>query len=151
MDKSIFERRLRNFENLMAKNAEVETLTEEQHAALAALAHLRHELHTNWDVLFNDEAGGNKSLWKRYSEIDENMSSCGLEPLGLPDYTESFTTSMDYEIDSEGMDYHEWYEEYFSVFCDEMEGVNDTIENYLEKIDKEHGTKYAPTGMTRLY
>ena len=84
MDKNIFERRERNFWNLMRENAEIETLTEEQHDALSDLANLRHQLHTNRDLLFNDEAP-NDNLWKSYDHINEKLTACNLTKIDLPD------------------------------------------------------------------
>lgn len=148
MEKRIFENRKRNFWNLMEKNAENNSLTREQHDALADLANLRHNLHVNRENLFNYEA--DSPLWKEYDSINERLTSVDLEPVTLPD-SESFTTSLDYDIDNNGLNLQEWWEEYYPVFSDEMENVNKIIEKYLEDIDKKHGTKYAPTGLTRLY
>ena len=149
MGNSVFEKRQKNFWNLMDQNAEKRTLTKKQHAVLAYLSNLRHQLHTSQKDLFNDESG--TPLWREYNSIDKELIKSGLEPIGLPDYTEAFTTSMDYENDDKGLSYEEWYEENFFVFGDEMEEINNMIEKYLEDIDKKHGTKYAPTGRARLY
>lgn len=150
MDKNIFERRERNFWNLMRENAKIETLTEEQHDALSDLANLRHQLHTNRGLLFNDEAP-NDNLWKSYDHINEKLTACNLPTIDLPDYTEDFVTTMDYEIDNEGLSYSEWHEKYLEKFYDDMEEVNDKIKAYLRAIDEKYGTKYAPRGATRLY
>ena len=151
MDKNIFERRERNFWNLMEQNVKIDTLTEEQHKTLANLANLRHQLHVSKEDLFNDESATGNDLWHTYDSIDEKLTECGLEPMGLPDYTEDFITSLDYDIDDKGLSYEEWYEEEYCVFVDQMEEVNEKIETYLRSIDEKYGTKYAPTGATRLY
>lgn len=149
MDKKLFERRESNFWKLMEENAKIETLTEEQHNTLANLANLRHTLHTNQEILFNDEAD-NAQIWKEYEEINEALSICDLDELQLP-APDELTTSYGYDIDDEGLNLEEWTDKYYPVFVEEMDNINKTIENYLEAIDKEHGTKYAPTGKTRLY
>lgn len=45
-----------------------------------------------------------------------------------------------------------WREESgeYGVFADKMESINTAIENYLEEIDRKHGTSYCPSGYTRL-
>lgn len=149
MNKKIFENRARNFWELMAKNAEVETLTQEQHAALADLANLRHTLHSNQETLFNDEAD-NTATWEAYDNINETLNACGLDSIDLP-ASEDLTTNINYDIDNEGLNLEEWTNKFYPVFVEEMDAINKTIESYLEAIDKEHGTKYAPTGATRLY
>ena len=133
----------------MAKNAEVETLTQEQHAALADLANLRHTLHSKQETLFNDEAD-NIATWQAYDNINEALNACGLDIIDLP-ASEDLTTNINYDIDNEGLNLEEWTEKYYPVFIEEMDAINKTIEKYLETIDKAHGTKYAPTGATRLY
>ena len=149
MNKKIFENRARNFWELMAKNAEVETLTQEQHAALADLANLRHILHSSHETLFNDEAD-NAQTWQAYDEINNTLTACGLDIIDLP-ASEDLTTNINYDIDNEGLNLEEWTNKYYPVFVEEMDTINKSIESYLEAIDKEHGTKYAPTGKTRLY
>ena len=147
--KNKLERRTENFWNLMAKNAEIKTLTPEQHEALANLANLRHTLHSNQETLFNDEAD-NTATWQAYDNINETLNACGLDSIDLP-ASEDRTTNIKYDIDNEGLNLEEWTEKYYPVFVEEMDTINKSIESYLEAIDKEHGTKYAPTGKTRLY
>ena len=45
-----------------------------------------------------------------------------------------------------------WREESgkYEEFIDKMESINTAIENYLEEIDRKHGTSYCPSGHTRL-
>ena len=148
------ERRMRreiNFWNLMRENAEIETLTEEQHDTLAQLANLRHRLHVNTENLFNIEAPGHEQLWHEYALINETLTACNLPTIDLPDYIEDFVTSFDYDIDDEGLSYSEWWKKYLEKFYDDMEEVNDKIEAYLRAIDEKNSTKYAPTGVARLY
>ena len=48
-------------------------------------------------------------------------------------------------------EWQEWYDaEYYRIY-DELEELNQKIEKYLERIDAEHGTHYAPTGKSRIF
>lgn len=58
-----YEAKRRYVEKIMQENAEVETLTEEQHEALQELARIRHEIHSSWETMWNDEANDNPRLW----------------------------------------------------------------------------------------
>ena len=66
-------------EKIMRENSEVETLTEEQHEALQELARIRHEIHSSWETMWNDEASDNPRLWNYIeSGIDEMLTEAEL-------------------------------------------------------------------------
>lgn len=160
----MFEAKERYVENLMADNAEVDTLTEEQHEVLRELCRLRHEIHINHESIFHNNDNG---LTGRFNEFSEENN--------LPfiiDYDE-LVTDIDYDIltQDEQSDYEEranefninkpvsalshsgfslWCEEHFNECSDYLEELNNQIETYLAKIDKEHGTHYCPSGFARL-
>ena len=159
--KEIYERKQRYAERKMRQNAEVESLTEEQHDALATLCNFRHEFHsTNVSHFINSEATDDGLLKMIDDECGESEINVALEKAGLEPI--SFPSSMDLPTD------FDWFEcmseeeksEYkdFSDFCNScadkwseyQEEVNTLIEEYLKKIDQEHGTNYCPTGIGRF-
>lgn len=152
---------------------ECDTLTYEQHQALATLAGARHELHTNKERLFT-QSYEQDTVVNWFDPSYENNESAQLEEVGLPE--------LDCILDQEDIDfpsYGEWdmilddadHEEYeeraeeegypdgyslwleesgiFEEWCEICEKQNAIIEEYLARIDAEHGTHYAPTGYAR--
>lgn len=162
-DKRIWEAKANYVEKVMAENSEVDTLTEEQHEVLRELCRLRHEIHTNHESIFHNNDNG---LTDRFNDFSEENNL----PLKI-DYDE-LVTVLDYDLLSqeEQSDYEErandyniikpdsalshsgfslWCEEHFKECSDYLENLNDQIESYLADIDKQHGTQYAPTGISR--
>lgn len=142
----------------MAENKEIETLTEEQHDALSQMCSARHELHTNMDRI-------TKGSEQDYlgSIIEANSA---LEKSALPIIEEIPTDTVDYiDIDSirelEDLgeapsrdnedEWQEWYDAEYSRIHDELSKLNQKIEKYLEQIDIEYGTHYAPSGASRIF
>lgn len=162
--KEMYEAKERYVEKLMSDNSEVGTLSEEQHEVLRELCRLRHEIHMNHESIFHNNDNG---LTDRFNDFAEENDL----PFKI-DYDE-LVTSLDYDLltKEEQSDYEErandfniiksdsalshsgfslWCEENFDECSDYLEELNNQIENYLAKIDKEHGTHYCPTGNARL-
>ena len=147
-------------ENIMRENSEVETLTEEQHEALQELARIRHEIHSSWETMWNDEASDNPRLWNYIeSGIDEMLTEAELptiefnyEPGDIPTAEDYYIFLTEEEQEEYDNDSWKWREESgaFDEFADFLSEVNNKIEDYLRNIDKEYGTHYAPTGFARL-
>ena len=137
-------------DKLMTENAEVETLTEEQHDALAELCRIRHNIHTSAESFFNAESADHNELWNYiYSDTDQyGYINTLLVNNNLP--TINFDiNALDYCTTSDYSDMGLSYDEALEEVCNMVEAVNEKIENYLRQIDKEHGTHYAPTGHAR--
>ena len=138
----------------MLENAEVETLTKEQHETLEWLCSVRHDVHCNQEDFFNDESSNNSEYW----DYIDNADGCGtirdkLKEVELPDLTWSFTVD-DYMTDAicRELGYTEDERDEEKERCFEMASrFNSDIEKYLAKIDEEHGTNYCPSGATRIY
>jgi len=142
----------------MAENKEIETLTEEQHDALSQMCSARHELHTNMD---RTTKGSESDYLGRIIEANRALEESALLPIGgIP------TDTADYiDIDSireledlgeapsrdDEDEWQEWYDAEYSRIYDELSELNEKIEKYLEQIDAEHGTHYAPTGASRIF
>ena len=142
----------------MAENREIETLTEEQHDALEMICRARHELHTNMDRIVK---GSERNYLGDIVRANSALEESGLNIIdGIP------TDTVDYiDIDSireledigeapsrdNEDEWQEWYNAEYHRIYDELENLNKTIEKYLEQIDIEHGTHYAPTGKSRIF
>lgn len=142
----------------MAENKEIETLTEEQHDALSQMCSARHILHTNIDRITK---GSEQDYLGNIIEANGTLKKSALPIIeGIP------TDTIDYiDIDSIGEledlgeapsrddedEWQEWYDAEYSRIYDELENLNKTIEKYLEQIDTERGTHYAPTGASRIF
>ncbi len=175
LPKEAYERKKAWAARRMIKNAEITTLTAEQHETLAWLCGLRHEIHCGWDSMWNVESGDYNRLWGGYDEINNRLSGCGLKVIdSLPDrlYIPD-SMSFDYLLsDEEKMSWDQraekfnhdnpnslykhtgyslWMEESgdYSTYLDQMNRINYLIETYLASIDEEHGTDYRPSGATR--
>lgn len=146
LDRDAYNRKAEWAARRMVQNKEIKTLTEEQHDALAELCELRHNVHANWDTLFVGE---------NCREIDaqicssDDMELCakieelfGVKPFAGIDYP----TSYIYDV----MGYDSYDDAYESA-CDMFAELNNQIETFLLKIDKEHGTNYCPCGKGRFY
>ena len=142
----------------MSTNKEIETLTDEQHDALSQMCRARHELHTNMDRITR---GTEKDYLGNIIEANGTLKKSALPIIdGIP------TDTADYiDIDSirelEDLgevpsrdnedEWQEWYNAEYHRIYDELENLNKTIEKYLEQIDIEHGTYYAPSGASRIF
>lgn len=161
-------------ERKMRENAEIESLTEEQHAVLAELCRIRHEFHsTDSSKYFNSEVETDIDDWF-WSEKDDNIYN-QLEEVGLPELKKldvmELPSSADWNIliyeENELKKWEEKAEKFnensfnkFSAYeywaSDKEEEIskivteyNDIIEKYLKDIDDTYGTKYCPTGIAR--
>lgn len=140
----------------MEKNKMVDTLTEEQHEALAWLAEVRHKIHTNQKSMFLSQSSDYNELWSHIDDIDEDKSIYWkLTNVGLKNDlswdVSNIPNDYDYNLPQEEGGYGiESYDEAFEILIEFLEKVNSDIEVYLTKIDEEHGTNYAPSGYTRF-
>lgn len=179
ISKDGYERKAAAAAQRMAENAEVDTLTEDQHEALAWLCAVRHEMHTtDADAMYYTEYA-DSDLWANLcgtevmdedGEIQQRLADAGLpaiQDIRVPDpmSTDADSTYMstDELLDVLPESYRpedttdesavaEAYSEYGIHECREYaERVNTTIEQYLRAIDEEHGTSYCPSGATRIY
>ena len=135
----------------MQKNAEINTLTEEQHELIANLCTARHELHSNKPII-EDHQGLKNNLLK----INDEIRKVGLEPMNfIGFYSDGDYIDIDeineLERDNEDNDKkQEWYDSNYERISSELEDLNTKIEKYLLEIDKKYGTNYCPTGLLRM-
>ena len=177
LDKEIYEKKQAFAENRNKKNAEIETLTEDQHDTLSWICAVRHELHCNQDDVFNSESSYYSKFCDIFGDdgtISKRLNECNLPNIELTDISDIPTSDDYYEIlneneRSEWEDKAELYNETAkgmyhtgsSLWKEQsdsyndcialLESLNKSIENYLAKIDKIHGTQYCPTGASRIF
>lgn len=141
-----------------AQNAEIESLTDEQHEYLEELCEFRHFLHTHWDEAFHCESFDYDRITDEASVYGSNpLISSGRELFGVAPFIardlvsddDAFTVAEEDEL--EGEDRDELYSEYYNANCRLLSAINEEIESFLRKVDQEHGTQYCPTGATRIY
>jgi hypothetical protein len=155
LNKEAYDRKREWAARRMAKNSEVETLTESQHAVIEWLCSVRHDVHSSQEDFFYAGCGNYSEFWSYIEDKSgESTINRGLKNVGLP--TINFNINMlDYRSD---MDYNEdfWetqmtYDEAYEEVIEMAEKFNNKIEAYLLEIDKTHGTNYCPVGVQRLY
>jgi len=159
LSKEAYEGKRRAAERRMMVNAEVESLSLEQHDALSWLCTIRHEIHGNKEAFFHEESRFHLMFWG-YIETDINEK---LAEAGLPKIKFEYDVIDDYNTDGlvleelrgEGI---EDDDEIDLRIADAMfkivflaESFNGTIESYLREIDDEHGTNYCPAGKQRIF
>lgn len=134
-----------------ADNAKIETLTEEQHNVLAWLCQVRHDLHSNSEDLFYSERSNYTKFWDYIDDgcggsvINDKLDEIGLDKIDFSEIDMIEAPSDTFcETDE---DYENGLKEIHEI----SDKINRIIESYLSDIDKEHGTNYCPTGLSRLY
>jgi hypothetical protein len=140
---------------IMAKNNEVDTLNEEQHACLSVLCAVRHKLHTNQDRIIKGDDSVLRDLCSANSQI-VNSGLPKVDAIPLDHYEFEFDTIPVLESSGEaphsGTDeYNDWYNKEYTRIYGILEALNGAVEDYLSDIDSKHGTQYKPTGHSRLY
>mgnify|MGYP007016053606 CR=1 FL=1 len=154
LKKSQYERRAANSAIRMAKNAEVSSLTEEQHQALNELCYHRHSMHSNIkSCVTSRENNIMASLEKAGVMLAQAGIPCHVLPSDESDYINIDTIDLLYEIEDVPEDdekRQEWYADNYSRIMSELSELNGQIEDYLRSIDEKHGTSYCPTGVQRI-
>jgi len=152
--KTIYERRAENAAIRMAKNAEVSSLTEEQHQALNELCSRRHAMHSNMDsCVTSRENGIMANLEKTGVILAQAGIPCHVLPSDESDYIDIDDIDSLYEYDDvpeDDEERQEWYTDNYSRIMSELSELNEQIEKYLRSIDEQHGTSYCPTGEQRI-
>lgn len=153
INKQQYECRRESAARRMAENAEVTTLTSEQHELLAEIASARHAMHTKAKEMYNCESAGYSSLWSVWFDGSRSINE-RLEKESMPTISYSmsecdFPTSDDRQL---GLinDTDEAEEENIEKFYELHGKLNNDIERYLRQIDERYGTKYAPSGKLRV-
>ena len=147
MHPELYEKRRENADRRYLENKKITSLTEEQHDVLADLCTIRHDIHCSWRSMYLSESGCN--LYSQLMELVEEIKNINLGKISIPE-PENIPGDEDRYI---GLieDTDEAEDENYEKFCDIMEEINTKIEEFLRKIDNNHGTNYAPTGAHRIW
>lgn len=149
-------------QTMTANRESCDTLTEEQHDALAEVCRMRHELHGDSRSLYASESSNHDRwiAWLGCDESDENgkindvLVSAGLPrisaiavPCDIP--CDGYEADED-EVDEDGCITDEALSARLADVGRFAESVNTRIEKYLKEIDTVHGTSYCPSGALRV-
>ena len=151
ISKEGYEAKARYAQKRMEENAQIKTLSEEQHNVLSWLCKVRHIIHTNQKSFFVTESTISGEIYKYIDEeINYKLESCKLPKIQWSVDGFDLVTDFDYyELDEEERT-TETYNELLGQCIDQLELINSDIEKYLKTIDNEHKTSYCPTGVSRL-
>ena len=145
----------------MAQNAEIETLTQEQHDVISDFCSFRHKFHTGMSrIVYN-----NGEAFTELIRLNGEFQELGLPIMeGIPTYNDSYiniddiNSLTDYdeeysevEFDDDEEKRLEWVQKHYDRIYDELSELHKKMEKHLERIDEEYGTTYAPTGALRVF
>jgi hypothetical protein len=177
IDKDGYERKQAWAERRMAKNLEIDTLTEEQHLALADLCRARHNFHSHSDDFWK----GNSDYYNELENANLTLLEVNLPYIKGIISVEDIPYAEDYyyvlgdeerekwenragELNKQAVESRKrpfmwldgrwlWQEESgaYDEFWDCFDKINDAVEKYLAEIDKKYGTDYCPSGATRIF
>lgn len=154
LSKSKYEKRAENAAIRMANNAQISSLTDEQHEALKELSSRRHEMHANMDsCVISRENNIMTSLEKSGVMLAQAGIPCPALPSDEVNYIDIDDIDSLYEYDDvpeDDEERQEWYDDNYSRIISELSELNEQIEDYLRSIDEQHGTSYCPTGKQRI-
>ena len=154
--KNMYEAKAGYVEKIMRENRKIDTLSEEQHILLYELSALRHEMHTRVKHLWH---GNDTAI---FNEIDCDSVEDGIREevehvFGRAPFERKDLMGADvwWELSGKEIaddekredDRLDWYDEFYDAIIE----INREIETFLGEIDKEHGTRYCPTGYARLF
>lgn len=148
LSKEQYDRRRDNAARRMAANAEIETLTPEQHEFLDELCSMRHEIHCSGLAMFCCQSSDYSRLWDYIDNGDETLNGRA-RALGFD--LQARNDSIDVPADDDW----DWDDEYEDIdaareACMQwLNEWNDEIEQFLLSVDKTYGTNYCPTGALR--
>ena len=151
VSKEGYEAKANYVEKKMKENAQIKTLSEEQHNVLSWLCKVRHIIHTNQKSFFVTESATSGEIYQYIDEeVNYRLESCKLPKIRWSVDSFDLVTDFDYyELDEEERT-TEVYNELLERCIDQLELINSDIEKYLKTIDNEHKTSYCPTGASRI-
>lgn len=149
LNKEQYDYRRESAAQRMEDNARIESLTEEQHETLAWLCQIRHNIHCNMKVLWNDQNGQHNEYINYIDHvINDRLNSVGLNVIRF-DKSDMIPTASDWDADYWGGGWTS-YEDAYEYCMNHYYIQHGIIESYLLTIDNEHGTNYCPSGALRV-
>ena len=128
---------------LMEANRQNKNITANQHQFLKTLASIRHDLHQkSAKYFYNTEFTSEVDMFFMTIKSMEYFQSLKIPyPEVMIQMFEQLQSCKNQQTEDFGKSVQKY------AFAEEQ--LNDAIEHYLRAIDKEKGTKYAPTGVQR--
>ncbi|MFA5068076.1 MAG: hypothetical protein WC466_08610 [Candidatus Izemoplasmatales bacterium] len=154
--KDVYDKKREYAARKMAKNKDIDTMTDEQHDAVANLCSIRHELHTNMhNVAISDDQNIKKKIVLANIQLRESdlphMSFVPLDEIDYIDIDSIEDLKLMGENPENDEEKNEWYTENYYRISNELSELNSNIEKYLKQIDEKYGTSYCPTGLSRVF
>lgn len=151
--KEVYERKAAYAERKMEENSLIESLTREQHEALAELCRIRHEIHSSPKVFFSYES----RVWDYIDDgvgggvINNKLASVGLETIPFDKDPVDYPTDYDWDNFELWDGKYDALDDALTEIYALVAEINTKIEGYLKKIDETYETKYCPTGLSRVF
>ena len=142
-----YERRRENAVVRHEENKKITSITEEQHNIIAEVCDMRHKIHSSGDELYNMQSLFSQEATTWLEEINSRLITVRLRKIDNIPCAEDFPTAEDKYC---GVIEEEEEEENVEKFYSMMNELNNSIEQWLTRIDTEHGTNYCPTGTHRM-
>lgn len=130
-------------------------MSEEQAELISKLCAIRHTIHCNIDRIV--KGGEDNSISHDIEDIEDVINESGLPELDITStlYDIDDMNGLIYDYgdnvpeDHDSQEFQDWYDDNYERIYSELEDVNKNIELYLEKIDRQYGTHWCPTGQLR--
>lgn len=130
-------------------------MSEEQAGLISKLCAIRHEFHCNIDKIV--KSADNDSM-SDIVEIEKSINDSGLPELDIVSMLLDiddldgliYEYGNDVPEDHDSQEFQDWYDDNYARISSELEGINNSIEKYLSKIDAKYGTHWCPTGALRV-
>src|SRR4030042_301909 len=142
ISQEIYDRRRESAAQRMVNNAEVNSLTSDQHELIAEVCTMRHNIHCAHEEIYNGQSLFSREAMKWLEGINSRLVLI-LSPIKYMPSIEYYPSAEDRYC---GVIDEEEEEENKEKFYNMMRMLNSSIEEWLSSIDKKHRTNYAPTG-----
>lgn len=172
MTKEIYDAKRVYAQRKMSENAQVNSLSIEQHDFLSSFAKFRHKYHMSMNNWFNTGVTHELRFCTDDFQVDFFNADFiyqltqEIDRLGLPRFTANINileipddSWVDIEMEEGGYDedddhYDEIRQDKYDKLYIQAHGMyarfHNKMESWLLIIDKEYGTKYCPTGLSRI-
>lgn len=147
LTKEQYDRRRENASIRHEENKNITILTEEQHEIIAEVCDMRHKIHSSGDELYNMQSLFSEEATTWLEDINSRLVTVGLLKIDNIPRAEDIPSAEDKYC---GVIEEDKEEENIVNFYSLMNELNNSIEQWLRSIDKEHGTNYCPTGTHRM-
>ena len=157
MEKWMKDSKLNYINDVMHSNSLCESLTDDEHIALAQLCEMRHKLHCG--NAYSSESG--RSLRDALTDYSIVIGELSLD-IDISEIETSLDLDFDFEeareeLDEEADDYDDEKDLLYDRMAsdssyrhsNQVATINNKIEDFLRKIDNIHGTNYCPSGYAR--